>query len=504
MMKLSFLPSFFKTKEETLIVPDSLLLKKIKSLSQNSNLVVFSDQEIFHHKNAYPIALMIYDDLRGLYIFEIKEWSYDDLKNATASKAEGVENSKNTLAFDKTHAIIKQKFNELLHNDGVDIFNYLLMENLSSDEYEHLNDSLQEILPKEKIIFSDSDIFDIFKKLQNAAPEDHSLPSADTVLGTLFIQYTIAQENGELHLCNHEQIDFIDAEIKGITTLYGPVKSGKSYALLLKSIKELFKKERQKIILIKPTTLSKDILHQRFLELIEHAIIDIDLMAFEILTPLELLNRHLTKLKMPLLDEALMIDEKLMQKSFDAADLILCDDADLMSERFLAYLKHIQKKSDLLLVNDPDMQATFSFHESYLPQNRAIHFHPTNPLAKALHLVSSLLQTSQANEIIIVSNSATREKLQDDLAFFIEDKTITIDASKHLLEQKLDSLLLTTYDDIVDLHAKNIILMDLCDKDREKINYAWSMADENLHILYEEECETVEQLKEKYEKNNEK
>jgi hypothetical protein len=376
-MKLSFLPSFFKTKEERLIVPDSLLLKKIKSLSQNSNLVIFSHKEIYHHKESYPIALMVYDDLRGIYIFEIKEWSYDDLKNATASKAESVENSKNTLAFDKTHAIIKKKFNELLHNDGVEIFNYLLMENLSSDEYEHLNDSLQEILPKDKIIFSDSDTSEIFKKLQSAAPQNDTLPSKDVVLGTLFIQYAIVKES-EVYLCNEEQREFIDTKISGIHNLTAAAKSGKSYALLLKSIKELFKKERKKIIVIKPTILSKEILHKRFLELIEHAIIDIDLMAFEILTPVELANRHLMKLKMPSLDDTLYIDEKLMQKSFDAADLILCDDADVMPADFLSYLKHIQKGSDLLLVNDVNEEADITFLQSYLPQERKVQFHKTN------------------------------------------------------------------------------------------------------------------------------
>ena len=499
MMKLSFLPSFFKAKEEPLVVPDSLLLKKIKSLSENSNLIVYAHKEIFHHQTAYPVPLMIYDNLRGIYIFEMKEWSYDDLKNATASKAESVENSKDTLAFDKTHAIIKQKFNELLHNDGVDIFNYLLMENLSSEEYEHLNESLQEILPKERIIFSDSDTSEIFKKLQNAAEENHSLPSADTVLGTLFVQYAIVQNDQAIHLCNDQQITFIDTKVQGLEYLSAPAKSGKSYALLLKSLKELFKKERQKIILIKPTTLSKDILHQRFLELIEHAIINIDLMAFEILTPIELLNRHLAKLKLPALDDTLYIDEKLMQKSFDAADLILCDDADLLPQNFLAYLKHIQKKSDLLLVNAPTKKANFTFEESYLPLGREVRFYKTNPHAKALHLISNLLQTAEAKDILVISNTLSREKLKDDLNGFIEQETSIVDASKHLLEQQLNTVLLSTYNDMTELQAKHVILMDICFEENAKLVYACDIATGSLHILYDEECQAIEILKEKYE-----
>jgi len=62
---------------------------------------------------------------------------------------------------------------------------------------------------------------------------------------------------------------------------------------------------------------------------------------------------------------------------------------------------------------------------------------------------------------------------------------------------------MSTYYSGIDLHAKNIILMDLCNEDREKIDYACSMADENLHILYEEESETIGRLKEKYENNKE-
>jgi len=497
-MKLSFLPSFFKTKEERLVVPDSLLLKKIKSLSQNSNLVIFSHKEIYHHKESYPIALIIYDDLRGIYIFEIKKWSYDDLKNATASKAESVENSKNTLAFDKTHTIIKKKFNELLHNDGVEIFNYLLMENLSSDEYEHLNDSLQEILPKDKIIFSDSDSSEIFKKLQSAAPENHSLPSVDIILGTLFVQYAIVKD-GEIELCNKEQREFIDTKISGMTNLVSAPKSGKSYTLLLKSIKELFKEERKKIILIKPTMLSKEILHKRFLELIEHAIIDVDLMAFEILTPVELVNRHLMKLKMPSLNGTLYIDEKLMQKSFDAADLLICDDADILPSHFLSYLKHIQQKSDLILVNDSNEKSTVTFTQSYLPTEREVHFYQSIPHAKALHLIASLLKNANGSDIVVVCSQESREKLQEDLDSFIEDKTLLLDASKHLTEQNLNSILLATYDDIIELEAKHVILMDLCFDEKEKLSYACNIATQTLHILYEQESQEIENLKEEYE-----
>jgi len=503
-MSLSFL-TLFKAKKESIETPhNSPILEKIQSLSNNSNLKIFSYKEIFHHKESYPIPLIIYDNLRGLYIFEIKRWSYNDLKNAEAKKAKGVEKSNDTLAFDKTHDIIKQKFNELLHNDGVAIFNYLIMENLSSQEYENLNDSLRELLPKEKIIFNDSDNSDIFKKLQNAAEEDHTLPTVQKVFGTLFIQYAIVEKNSEIVLCNSKQIEFIDTKTSSLFNLSGAAKSGKSSILLLKSIKELFKQERKKIILIKPTILSKDIAHKYFLEIIEHAIIDIDLMAFEILTPAELINRHLSKLKMPsLLDDIFYIDEKLMKKSFEAAELIICDDVNLMPEGFTTYLKHIQKDSDLLLVNDNSCKANMNLEKSYLSDVKTLYFHQTHPHAKALHTITSLLKQTTADNIIVVANRESLEKLQEDLLSFIEDDTLLLDANKHLVDQKLDSLVLASYDDIIDLTAEHLIVMDLCCATQDQLQYTLNIAEQTLHILYEEECDKITMLKEKYENNEE-
>jgi GTPase involved in cell partitioning and DNA repair len=211
------------------------------------------------------------------------------------------------------------------------------------------------------------------------------------------------------------------------------------------------------------------------------------------------------KLKMPTLDdETLYIDEKLMQKSFDVADLILCDDADTMPAHFLSYLKHIQKKSDLLFVNDTDEEATFNFTQSYLPTKREVQFHKTNPYAKAMHLIASLLKDTDAAEIVVISTQQNREKLQEDLGSFIEDETLLLDASKHLTEQKIDSsILLTTYDNTIELEAKYAILMDLCFEDMQQLSRACNVATKGLYILYEEDSEDIEKLKEKYENNQE-
>ncbi len=502
-MNLTFLSSLFKPTSKTLSVPDSMLIKKLKSLSHHSNLIFFSDVAIYHHSQKYQIPLFMLDELRGLYIFEIKSWSYDDLKNATIQKAEHQASSQETLSFDNTQEIIRKKFNELTHNDGVPIFNYLIMENLSADEYEHLNDSFKKLLPLNKLIFSDSPQAEIFEKLQKASAENHSLPSANEILGTLLIQYAILDENNDLRLCTQEQIDFINKPLKPVTEFNGAQRSGKSNILLLKALVEHLNAPKKKILILKPTLLACDILKKKLLDIVEHAIVEVDLTSIEILTPIELVNRHLDKLKREQLSATLYIDDKLMHKNFHAANIIMCDDAFLYDENFIAYLYHLQKKSTLLLVNPTKTTEKASLKENFLPDNREVYFHNMNPHAKTLHLVHKYLQTSKPEDILIISNASTREKLIEDLNSYIESKTYLLDSSQHLIYQNFEGLTLATYQDINTLSAKHTIILDLYSTSMQEIEYAFNIATTSVNVIYEEDCQEITSLKAKYESDKE-
>jgi phage terminase large subunit len=100
-------------------------------------------------------------------------------------------------------------------------------------------------------------------------------------------------------------MDFINSELNGHTTLSSEAGSGKTSAILLKSILEKLKHPEDKIIIIKPTILACDILKKRLLNTIEHAIVEIDITSIEIITPIRLLNRHLSKLGKPELDNSI-------------------------------------------------------------------------------------------------------------------------------------------------------------------------------------------------------
>ncbi|MBN2816239.1 MAG: hypothetical protein JXQ67_06110 [Campylobacterales bacterium] len=503
-MNIPFLHSFFKKKNTPLHVPDSILVKKLKSLCKHSDLRVYSNIKIYHHKIAYTVPLIMLDPLRGLYIFEIRPWTYDDLKNADIQKATNQESSLKTLSYDKTHQIIRQKFNELRHNDGVPIFNYLIMENLSTDEYQHLNDSFQTLLPVDKLIFNDSQDSDIFKKLQEVVPENHTLPGTDTILGTLFVQYTILQGDN-IHIATQEQIDFINTPLNSFNYLYGLPVSGKSSILLLKALTSLLENPSLSITIIKPTTLACDIFKKRLLDLIEYGIIEVDITAIEIITPLELLNKHLKKLnKLPAQNVA-SVDLSKMYKKFTLSQIVMCDDVQLLPLEFIEYLRKTQQDTTLLLVQSTNSQSEALLTKSFINEEREIHFLQTNPYAKALHLAHTLLVNNPLESIMIVSNIQTLHNLQDEeLKSFLNTEAQEISSENHLLEQTFSQLTLTTYTDINTLSAKHIIMLDLCSTNLHTAIYTLNLAEKSVHVLYEDESQEIIDLKEMYESSKER
>ena len=478
-MNIPFLNSLFNKNTKTLKLPESLLIKELKSVADENNLPIFENITIYHHSTNFFIPLLILDEGRGIFLFEYKDWSYDDLKNAKIEKAKNQESAKNTLAFEKSHTFIRRKFNELTHNDGVPIFNYLLMENLNTDQYQHLNDSFQELLPQEKIIFNDSSHNDILGKLIGSTGSQINLPSVSNVMSTLLIQYAILDKNNDIHLASKEQMKFIDSPLVSNYTLKAPAGSGKTSSILLKAILEKLKNRDIKIIIIKPTPLACDILKKRLLDSIEHAIVEVDVTSIKIITP-----------------------EMLIDKDFKT-DFIICDDSEFYTTDFMEHIKKI--KSSLLIVEDSnDEYDELNFSKNFKNEEKETLYFQTNPHAKALHLISSLLKEHEAEDILVVSNTFSREKLNDDLDSFIENRATLVDSSKNLMNQKLDTLLLSSYEDVHSIDVKFVILMDICSTDVRKLKYAYNLSQKNVYVLYEDECKNLDLIKDDFESNNER
>lgn len=157
--------SLFKKKQK-LSVPESLILKKLKSIAEQNNLFIYENISFYHNEKSYLLPLLLLDTKRGIYLFEYKNWSYDELKLSKIKKATNTTQAENTLTFEAIHNIILEKISFFSNNKKLPIFNFLLMENLNSEQYEHLDDSFKELLPYKKILFNDTTDVNILSKLQ--------------------------------------------------------------------------------------------------------------------------------------------------------------------------------------------------------------------------------------------------------------------------------------------------------------------------------------------------
>lgn len=496
-MNSPFISSFFN-RAKTLITPESVLIKTLRQVAQEHGLLVYKDITIYHYSKSFFIPFLILDAKRGIYLFEYKKWSYDELKGSKIQKATQQTQHENTLAFEQSQDAIKQRFYELTKNDTIKIFNYLLMENLNSEEYDHLDKSFQELLPKDKIMFNNSTAHEILNKLQQVSPVLENLPSASKIISTILIQYSIVDNNSKIHLCTQEQMDFIDAKISTLITLNAKSGSGKTSTLLLKAIVEKLKNNNSKIIILKPTTLSCDILKRKLLNTIEAISIEIDLTSIEIITPLQLLNKHLTKLGKKE-KESLEIDKFLMRKKAKIADTILCDDADFLSQDFIHYLMHIQKESALVLVTSNSYKDHYTFEKSFRAVNQTTHFYQSDQYKKTLSLIQELLAEHSPQDILVVSSKLSREKVYNDLIKSAITDITVVDNSKKLFDQNLKNILLATYNDIIDLNAKFVLLLDVPFAPHLELAYAFYLASNTTYVIYEDECEQIDTLRKTYE-----
>jgi len=211
-----------------------MLIKKLKYISMSNELLIYKDITIYHYSKSFDIPLLILDQKRGIYLFEYKEWSYDELKKSTIKKAHKQLKNRDTLAFEESQDVIRQQLFKLTQNDDIKIYNYLLMQNLNEQEYEHLDDSFKELLPKDKIMFNNSSNEDILKKLQDVSKPIETLPSASKIISALLVQYSIVDHDKTLQLATCEQMKFIDAKLSNHITLNAKVGSGKTSSILLK------------------------------------------------------------------------------------------------------------------------------------------------------------------------------------------------------------------------------------------------------------------------------
>ena len=470
-MILTSIKSFFIKNKPSLSLPDSILTKRLKEIVEQESLLLYENVTIYHQDTSFFIPLLILDKKHGIYLFEYKDWSYDDLKNSTIEKSTNQTSQDNALAFDKTHTFLREKLKEVTDTENTPIINYLLMENLNAYEYKHLTDSFKELLPEKSIFFSDSKEYEILKKLHINDAEKEDLPNITEIMRNLLVQYHILSDDGLFYLTTAEQLKFINADITQHQKLIGKGGSGKTNSMILKIILELLKNPDKKIVIIKPTILSCHIIKKKLLDTLENSLVKVDLNSLKII----------------------------IAKEFNPVDLVICDDAYQIDDEYIEYIKKQQKKRALVLINPKDKSnATYNFSKNFT-HHKKVNFKQGNIHSLALLEISKLLETNPATDIVVISNNLSRKNLNDDLEHFIEEKSLILNENINFLYQLDNKILLCEYSHINELKAKHVILMDVCSTSIDKLKSAFNLCLESVHIMYEDDCDRIAMIRENFE-----
>ncbi len=472
-MTLKKIGSLFKkiSKKTNLSLPDSILVKKLKSLCKQNNYLIYENITIYHHNHSMFIHFIILDPLRGIYLFEDKSWDYNELNSHNIERQHNTKKSKKSLSYENTASFIQKKLAEVINNYSIGIFNFLLTPNLSLDDYKHLDYEKKALLPKEKIIFNDTDDNEILTKLRYTKNEDSNIPDCTILIANLLTQFLIIDENRPVKLASNEQQSFILNRDYCVENLEGLSQSGKTSAILLKTILLKLEDKNTNVTIIKPTVLSCDLAKIALMNLVEHSIIDVDITSISVITPQE------------------------FEESRIIADHILCDDSNLLEEDFLNYLLSFSNKSKISLVNSKqNVDVSFKLSKAFQKRNLKAEFIKKQPIPETLNILSDYAK-NKSKKILTISSKENNINILNGLEESLKDEVTILDSSKKIIDQGKKFIFLCDYYNINAQRADIIILLDMCELSQDELGYAISLADEKVYLIYESECDNINTLK---------
>jgi len=467
--------SFFSKKnqnnQET--ISSSEALNKLQSTCDKNDCKVLQNITLFHHSDKVTVALIVLDPFKRIHIVEHKDWTYNDLNTFKLEKSQNNEPSKDTLAYDKVHTIIHNKFNEILHNQYVTIYNFLLCDKLAENEYDHLQSNTQSLLPKSRIIFADTSSSKISEKLNAVSQIDEPATDINFIMANLLTQYLVLSQK-KVYLASDEQRIYIDDTQRKPQTisLNGSTYSGKTTALILKAIYLKLLDCDNSVSIIQTTVLGCDLVKQSILELIEYSILNIDITSIKVFTPSEFLHSKASK-------------------------FVFCDDSHLIQDELLEKIIKKSSHTTLTLVNTKkECKQNYMLSKSFQKKIKSA-FVKLSSDQTLFSFIKKIQKEEEVKSILCVCEQTTKEELFCDFEK-TNDQLSILDGTKNLVDQNQHSIFLSDYKTPNTFRFDYIIVYDISKASNEELNTLVNMANEKVFIVYEEECDTLLQLKKRF------
>lgn len=451
---------------------DSKQKEIFHSIAQEENALLYENFNLFYQEQHVSIDLLFFIPYRGLLFGEKLPWSAATLHGAKAERPTKKTKNKSSTHLETTQTAIHNKLEEILSFDSTLCERFIWLNCLREDEFEAIDPSFHELLPKERLIFSDSSKESMYQKLTSLAPKLNKPYSTIKVMGTLQSHKILLPTDNHPYgtFLSDEQIKFLETDYTDcVTALFGEHNTGKSTVLIRKVLLLLLTKPQEKVLIITPTLLGGEILRNELVSLAEYGVLTVNHASLSFCTSES--AHDITELE-----------------SFHSASVVVCDDAYSMSKEFI----------DILIEHRENRWLLLSMHNEYLPISDSTLFLHNNyqkniPFAKIpstedkaiLTLLLELrqrLQSATLEKVMVILQN--EKKITDfkeavDEYFHINARILTPEFS--LQYQNLDDLIITTIDNTYGLHMPHIYF--IAAEDAQNYSYELSRALESATII---------------------
>ncbi|MFZ2889501.1 hypothetical protein [Sulfuricurvum sp.] len=444
-MFLSFLSRFYSStsKKSSHYSEDEYASLKKFTIKERGEF--FQNFNLFHYGITTPIDTLIFLPHYGIYFGETLSWKVSDLENATIEHSSLQKKRSSETHLENIESKIRAKLQDVLSFDFTPVYRFIWMRYLSENEFDLLDTSFHELLPKNRILFYNESINSIQSKLQAIGHYLQIPLSTLQIIGALKTHSYIlpTSENQSGALLSPQQNEFLTLPLEKRTHLFGGYGTGKSTLLIRKAMFILLNQPNEKIVVFAPTLLASELLRNEFVSLMYYGVLNIDLIRIVFSSVQEDLESF---------------------KPFQDATIIICDDIDRMNTYFIKKLQQKAAKRILLFTSLlEDTLADINYPLSYTYRNPLPTFHlKTNEKGVLPTLLLELRKytSEQGKRILIVLTenrfiSLYKESIDEYLGVNIHFLTPTFS----LQSQNFDDLIITTDTCLSGLSASHVFII---------------------------------------------
>lgn len=443
---------------------------------------LLTDFTLYLHDKECKIDLLLFLPHYGLYLGEEISWDLRELKGSSVKRLTRQSHKTPHTHIESTENFIYQKLQDVLSFDSTPIQRIFWMKNLTKAEFDTLNTTFHELLPKGRLIFQDDTALEIQTKL-HALQEYQADPfSKLKVIGSLrahvLLLPTVSDPFGSF--VSPQQQLFFDAPLttRTILSLNGPHSSGKSTAFIRKIIDFLLINPQASALIITPTKLGGELLRNELVALMEFSAVKCNLSNVHFYTQ--------DNEKMPIETNSL----------FHTSTLIACDDAHLMNANTLERIIECKGSRSLLLcgVNLPAFinAQTYTLDTTYrTPTISTVNFtHTKGALFTLLTGLKVHLETTTSNLImILLPTHKMIVEYQNAIEEHLNIKCRILNDHFSLQYDNLEEITLSTPEFCCGLNVPHSYLINLNSDDPLYYPLALSRASDTVTIISETNLE---------------